>query len=212
MIRPAASQAASPEPMAIETEKTARQVVTTSSLPPSTFLTSGGISESATAPTSQNQLVTSAPHHSRGSSRRKFSNPTVERRTFVWILRSGAACPVGGMSRLAPQHSNENTIIRNAKWAGSPPSLAAMPPTMVPSRMAMKVAPSTSALPAGSSERARWSGRMPYLMGPNSAAMTPKRNSAKNNNSTECRPKPTTAMTAMPISVNLSRCATLALS
>ena len=51
---------------------------------------------------------------------------------------------------------------------------------MVPSRIAMKVAPSTSALPAGSSSRFRWSGRMPYLIGPNSAAITPNRNSATN--------------------------------
>ena len=49
---------------------------------------------------------------------------------------------------------------------------------MVPSRMAMKVAPSTSALPAGNSSRARWSGRMPYLIGPNSEPITPNRNSA----------------------------------
>ena len=62
MMRPAASQAARPEPIAIEIEKMARKAVTTSSLPPSTFFTSGGISESTTAPTSQNQLVTSAPH------------------------------------------------------------------------------------------------------------------------------------------------------
>src|SRR5215831_13361947 len=170
MIRPAASQAASPEPMAIETEKIARQVVTTSSLPPSTFFTSGGISESATAPTSQNQLVTSAPHN-----------------------------------------MSENTIMRNAKWAG-PPCVAAIPPTMVPSRMAMKVAPSTSALPLGSSERARWSGRMPYLIGPNSEAITPNRNSATNSNDTEDNPKPVTAMKAMPISANLSHRATTALS
>ena len=155
MMRPAASQAASPEPTAIEIEKIARQAVTTSSLPPSTFLTRGGISESATAPTSQNQLVTSAPHHSRGSSRRNFSRPAVDARMFFCTTRSGAACPVRGMSRLAPQHMSENTIIRKAKWEGSPPSLAATPPTMVPSRMAMKVAPSTRALPAGSSERAR---------------------------------------------------------
>ena len=64
-MRPAASQAASPEPIAIEIEKIARQAVTTSSVPPSTFFTSGGISESATAPTSQNQLVTNAPHQMR---------------------------------------------------------------------------------------------------------------------------------------------------
>ena len=75
MMRPAASQAARPEPIAIEIEKTARQVVTTSSSPPSTFFTSGGINERATAPTSQNQLVTIAPHSRRRSSRRYFSRP-----------------------------------------------------------------------------------------------------------------------------------------
>ena len=74
---------------------------------------------------------------------------------FSRTTRSGAASPVGGMNRLAPQHSSENTIISKANWVGSPPSLAASPPTMVPSRIAMKVAPSTSALAAGSSERAR---------------------------------------------------------
>ena len=61
-MRPGASQAARPEPIAIEIEKMARQTVTTSSTPPRMFFTIGGSSESATAPTSQNQLVTSAPH------------------------------------------------------------------------------------------------------------------------------------------------------
>ena len=65
--------------------------------------------------------------------------------------RSGAPSPVRGMNRLDPQHSSANTIISPANDAGSPPSFAASPPTMVPSRIAMKVAPSTSALPAGNS-------------------------------------------------------------
>ena len=84
------------------------------------------------------------------------SSPPVEPEdVLVRMTRSGAASPVRGINRLAPQHISENTIISSANRAGSPPFLAAMPPTMVPSRMAMKVAPSTSALPAGSSERAR---------------------------------------------------------
>src|SRR5664279_5675599 len=62
-MRPAESQAARPDPTATATENTARKVVTTSSEPPSTVFTSGGRSDSTTAPTSQNQLVTSAPHH-----------------------------------------------------------------------------------------------------------------------------------------------------
>ena len=212
MIRPAASQAASPEPTAIEIEKTARQVVTTSSLPPSTSFTKVGISDSATAPTSQNQLVTMAPHHRRGSSRRNRSSPLVEDSTFFWMVRPGAASPVRGISRLAPQHMSENTIISSANRAGSPPFLAAMPPTMVPSRMAMKVAPSTRALPAGSSERCSWSGRMPYLIGPNSEAMTPNMKSAKKRTGMEWRENPSTAISATPISPALIRCAIKALS
>jgi len=75
---------------------------------------------------------------------------------FFCTTRSGAACPVRGMSKLEAQHSSEeNRIISVANFVGSPPSLAARPPTMVPSRMAMKVAPSTSAFPAEGSERSR---------------------------------------------------------
>ena len=46
-----------------------------------------------------------------------------------------------------------------AKAATSPPPRAARPPTMVPVRMAMKVAPSTSALAAGNSSRAQMIGQ-----------------------------------------------------
>ena len=60
---------------------------------------------------------------------------------FQRIARSGAASPVGGMNRLEPQQASENTIIRSANEVGSPPSFAAMPPTIEPSRIAMKVAP-----------------------------------------------------------------------
>ncbi len=161
MMRPAASQAASPEPIAIEIEKTARQAVTTSSLPPSTFLTSGGSSDSATAPTSQNQLVTIAPHQMRRSSRRWLMQiARSKRRCCGRMTRSGAASPVGGMNRLATQHSEREhdhqqrrtTPDRRRPWRrGRRRS--------VPSRMAMKVAPSTSALPAGSSERCEMVGQ-----------------------------------------------------
>jgi hypothetical protein len=81
-MRPAAIQAARPEPTATAIENTARNSVTTSSVPPSTFLTSGGMIDSTTAPTSQNQLVTSAPHHSRRSDRRCLIRRPVERRCW----------------------------------------------------------------------------------------------------------------------------------
>ena len=56
-MRPLASHEARPEPTAMPTEKTARRTVTTSSVASSRFLTSGGRSDSVTAPTSQNQLT-----------------------------------------------------------------------------------------------------------------------------------------------------------
>ena len=189
-MRPAESQAARPEPTATATENTARNMVTTSSVPPSTVFTSGGRSDSTTAPTSQNQLVTSAPHQIRRSSRRWRRSRAVEETMLTEIFRSGAPEPTFGMSRLDPQHSSANTSMRPANDAGSPPSLAAMPPTMVPSRIAMKVAPSTSALAAGSSDLSSRSGRMPYLIGPNCEPMTPNANSATNSSGTECMAKP----------------------
>ena len=186
--------------------------MTTSSPPPSAFLTSGGNSESTTAPTSQNQLTTRPPHKSRFCLKRSRSSTAVERAMLKSMTRFGAPAPVGGMNSAAIQPAAEKAIIIPAKEAGSPPPLEARPPTMVPLRIAMKVAPSTSALPAGSSLSTRWSGRMPYLMGPNSAEMTPNRNSAVNSTGTEWSQKPATATPATAISTNLSRCATSALS
>jgi hypothetical protein len=114
-MRPCAIQAASSEPIAIEIEKTARYAVTTSSLAPSTPLTSGGISESATAPVSQNQLVVRLPHHNRLSTHKSFKSEPVERAMFGSMVRLGAPCPVRGMSRLDPQQASENTTISVAK-------------------------------------------------------------------------------------------------
>ena len=90
-------------------------------------------------------------------------------------------------ARVASQQASAKPTIIAPKAAGSPPCAIARPPTMVPSRMARKVAASTKAFPAGSSSRAKWSGRMPYLIGPNSAAMVPKMPSATNSIGTECR-------------------------
>ncbi|CFX28826.1 protein of unknown function [Candidatus Filomicrobium marinum] len=93
---------------------------------------------------------------------------------------------------------------------------------MVPPRMARNVAPSTKALAAGNSLICRWSGRMPYLIGPKSAAMLPNRKSAENNTGIDQRAisgsvlplitKPTAARTAIGNSASLMATATLALS
>ena len=119
------------------------------------FLTEGGNSDSTITPASQNQLVTSAPHHSRSSLRRSLISSQVEVAIFQLMMRLGAPSPVRGISSAETQHSRAKTITIAEKAAGLPPPLAAMPPTMVPSRIAMKVAPSTSALPAGNSRRSR---------------------------------------------------------
>src|SRR5215475_7719291 len=53
---------------------------------------------------------------------------------------------------------------------------------------------------------------MPYLIGPNSAAITPNRNKVVNITGTEWNAKPITERAATPISATLSRCATIDLS
>ena len=79
----------------------------------------------------------------------------MERATLGSILSVGAASPVEGICRAESQHRIANTMIRALKASASPPSALAKPATMVPSRMARKVAASTSALPAVSSLRFR---------------------------------------------------------
>ena len=157
------------------------------SSPPIKTLIKGGSSDSTTMPASQNQLVTMAPHHSRASARRWRSIAAVEAAMLAVTFRCGAPSPLGGISSAATQQASEKPITSGAKAKGPPPLRAAMPPTMVPSRIATKVAPSTSALPAGNCARSRWSGRMPYLIGPNSDANTPKPNSAVNRMGSDSR-------------------------
>ena len=114
-MRPAASQAAKPEPTATATEKMVKNNVTTSSLPPIVNETSGGNSDRTSAPTSQNQLATSAPHHSRGSARICLISEPVETSTLRLIARSGAPWPLFGINRLASQLANAVNIISQAK-------------------------------------------------------------------------------------------------
>src|SRR5581483_9878929 len=95
----------------------------------------------------------------------------------------GAPSPLGGMSSAASQQASATTMTSDAigQPAFGPDS---KPAVIVPVRMAMNVAPSTNALAAGNFSRGRWSGRMPYLSGPNSEASTPKPNKAMNNTGT----------------------------
>ena len=211
-MRPLDSQEASPEPSAMPTENTASSSVTTVSVPLSALFTSTGSSDSTTTPTSQNQLTITEPRHSRVSAQMSRSSAAVERATFGSTRRPGSPSPVRGIIRAESQQSTAKTITSAAKAPPVPPAAEARPAVMVPSRIARKVAPSTSALPAGSSSRFRWSGRMPYLIGPNSAAITPKRPSATNSTGTEWSTKPSMAMPAAKISANFRRRAISALS
>src|SRR6478736_279688 len=62
-------------------------------------LISGGSSDSTTMPTSQNQLVTIAPHHNLASERRWRIIAAVEVAILVPILSCGAPSPVAGIAR-----------------------------------------------------------------------------------------------------------------
>ena len=82
--------------------------MTTSSVAPIWNFTSGGRIDSTMAPTSQNQLTTSEPHHSRGSARRCLSSAPVETKMLRLMTRFGAPSPVCGMNRLATQHQRRH--------------------------------------------------------------------------------------------------------
>jgi hypothetical protein len=154
-MRPRASHEASPEPAAMAMEKIARKLVTTPSSPPSPVFTKGGRSDKITAPASQNQLSTTPPHHRRASLQSCLRSAPVERMMFPSMCNAGAASPVCGIMRAATQHNSANSMISALNEAGPPLPFDASPPAIVPSRIAMKVALSTSALPAGNSSRAR---------------------------------------------------------
>jgi len=114
--------------------------------------------------------------------------------------------------RLASQQATASPIIIGPNTQIVSPLEKARAAAMVPVRMAMKVPPSIQALASGRSRRSRWSGRMPYLIGPNSAEITPKPNSASIRIQIDASAIPSTAMAATPISVRLSISAMRALS
>ena len=128
------------------------------------------------------------------------------------MARPGAAGPATGMSWANAQEATASAMMTATTSSGLLASATAMPPAMVPMRIARKVAPSTSALPADSSAVSSFSGSMPYFSGPNSAAMTPNSPSATNRIGTECKKKPAAASPATGISASLIQRATCALS
>jgi hypothetical protein len=206
------AHAASADPAAMPTTNTVRHKVTTPSLPPMPSLTSAGSSDRATEPTSQNHDTMWPPLHRRASPFSSRSSATVEVHGLAVMARPGAAGPATGMVRARAQEATASATMMPATSSGVPALFTATPPAMVPARMARNVAPSTSALPAGSSAVLSFSGRMPYLTGPNRAATTPKSASVTNRIATECRKKPVAARPAIGISASLMAEAMEALS
>ena len=194
------------------TVKTARHIVTTPSLPPTSVLMRAGSSDSTTKPTSQNHDMICAPPHMRASDLSSRSSAIVDTHGLAVMTRPGAAGPAVGISWANDHEATASARMMPTTISALPAVATAMPPAMVPIRIARNVAPSTRALPAGSSAVCSFSGRMPYLTGPNRAATTPNRPSATNRIGTECRKKPVAASAATGISHSRMRWATKALS
>jgi hypothetical protein len=125
--------------------------VTTPSVPPTPSLITAGNSDSTTAPTSQNQDTITMPSHSRGSPYNIFSSRTVEVQGLRVIGRSGAEGTVAGMRDANAQHSTERPTTASEIHPTCVDPETNRPPAMVPIRIAMNVAPSTSALPIANS-------------------------------------------------------------
>src|SRR5262249_59503202 len=99
--------------------------------------------------------------------------------------RGGAPAPLQEKNTADTQHAIAKAMISATNTPASPLLRAARPPTIVPRRIATKVALSTSALAAGNCSRRKWSGRIPYFIGPKSAARIPKPSSAINKSGSE---------------------------
>ncbi len=82
-------------------------------------LISGGSSDSTTMPTSQNQLVTIAPHHSRASARRWRIIAQVEAAMLAETRKCGAPSPLGGMSSADDPAGERKAHQQRAKSATS---------------------------------------------------------------------------------------------
>ena len=128
------------------------------------------------------------------------------------IRRSGADGAVCGMREADAQEITARPMTARATHPMWEEPETSWPPAIVPIRMAMKVAPSTNALPVASSPTVSWSGSMAYFTGPNSAAMTPNMPSATNSSGIECRKKPSAANPAAKISANFNLRATTPLT
>ena len=153
--------------------------VSTSTPAPMRDLTTTGTIDSVTAPTSQNQLTATPPTHWRLSRFNSRRISPVEARGFGLTFNPGAPTPLAGMNSEAIQQPTPTTASCRTIVHAARPSAAAKPPATRPQMIAAKVAPSTSAFPETSSSRSRRSGRMPYLIGPNSAAIQPRPNSER---------------------------------
>ena len=124
---------------------------------------------------------------------------------FQLNLRSGAVGGAGGIARLNSQPTMASPITQTDTQRSACSSCISGPPARKPSRIAMKVAASTQALPPTSSQGFRCCGISEYLSGPKKADCVPIRNSTPSRNSTEPSAKPSAAAPMIRISANLIR-------
>src|SRR5262249_56272688 len=95
-------------------------------------LINGGSNDSTTMPTSQNQLVTNAPHHNFDSARKCLIIVKVEVAMLIVTFSCGAPSPVGGISNADIQHAIAKVMMRAANSPPSPPCPPPTPPPTLP--------------------------------------------------------------------------------
>lgn len=148
MMRPLAISAAASDPAPMPSANKALIAVSTAISPPVLARTMTGVSDSATAPTIQNQETAMLRLQSFASRRNSAMSPAVEAKILCVTNRPGAARAVEGMNRLVRKAASAMAISCSMVEAGE--RATESPPAMRPSRIAANVAASTNALPATS--------------------------------------------------------------
>ena len=193
-------------------EKTAKNKVTTCSLPPIMSLPKVGNCDKKLAPKSQNQEMPKIARNTIGFFRICPMISYVLIKILYCTTMPGSAGFVDGMYRLHAQPASATAITRPDIMAAPPVAKISSPPKIVPISMDTNVPASIRALPPINSSARNWSGRMPYLTGPKKADCVPMRKSTTIRKFALCRKNPTAAPTIRNISISLMDWISFALS
>ena len=163
--------------MPIPTANTVSSSVTTCPSAPSVSRATEGNSDSSSAPMAQNQLSPRMDSQTERIVRAWRTTSSVSARMFHPMRSFGSAAGARGTAKAAARPISAIPNPAPPTIAGPASSSTSAPPATVPTRMATNVEASITPLPATISDGSRWSGRIPYFTGPNSAACTPRPNS-----------------------------------